>query len=168
MNTLAVASVLAALLAAGVLAAACGGEATSSAPNGKIAYGTDTGSREIYAVHSDGSGEQNLTRNPGSDVEPAWSPDGREIAFASDRDDNDEIYVMNADGSGPRRLTENPAGDVCPTWSPDGRRIAFVSDRDGDREIYVMNADGSGHRNLTRNRHAEDTVPAWSPNRRKG
>ena len=71
---------------------------------------------------------------------PAWSPDGRRIAFASGRDGNFEIYVINADGSRQRRLTRNTGRDVGPVWSPDGRRIAFES----NWQVYVMNADGSG------------------------
>lgn len=70
---------------------------------------------------------------------PTWSPDGRKIAFASERDGNSEIYVMNADGSNVTRLTD--AGGNFPAWSPDGRRIAFASG--GGPDIYVMNADGS-------------------------
>jgi TolB protein len=49
---------------------------------------------------------------------PAWSPDGSQIAFTSDRDGSREVYIMNADGSGQINLTKNPAYDVAPTWSP--------------------------------------------------
>ncbi len=103
-----------------------------------------------------------LTDIPTNDSDAAWSPDGRRIAFTSDRDGNAEIYVMNADGSGQTRLTDNSAWDDAPQWSPDGKRIAFESDRDGDDEIYVMNADGSGQTNLTNN-SAYDAGPHWSP-----
>ena len=96
---------------------------------------------------------------------PAWSPDGRKLAFVSRRDGNSEIYVINADGSGQENLTQHPARDSHPSWSRDGRKLAFVSRRDGNSEIYVMNADGSGLRNVTRT-PSNDLGPAWSPDGR--
>ena len=96
---------------------------------------------------------------------PAWSPDGRKLAFVSRRDGNSEIYVINADGSGQENLTQHPARDSHPSWSRDGRKLAFVSRRDGNSEIYVMNADGSGLRNVTR-APSNDLRPAWSPDGR--
>ena len=72
---------------------------------------------------------------------PRWSPDGRKLAFTSERDGNWEIYVMNADGSGQRNLTRTTALDVGAAWSPDGRRVVFVSKRGGKWAIYSMNAD---------------------------
>jgi len=77
-------------------------------------------------MNADGSSPRRLTSHPAADVDPAWSPDGTRIAFASERDKNAEIYVMNADGSGVVRVTTNETWDGHPTWSPDGRRIAFV------------------------------------------
>lgn len=104
---------------------------------------------DIYVMNADGSGTRKLTHNARNNAEPAWSPDGRKIAFRSTRNGNRDIYVMNADGSGKRDLTRHPAQDGSPSWSPDGRRIAFLSDRDGRLEAHVMNADGSGQRSLT-------------------
>jgi TolB protein len=69
-------------------------------------------------MNADGSSLTNLTNSPAYDECFAWSPDGRFIAFTSDRDDNYEIYVMSSDGTGVVRLTDNPAEDWCPVWSP--------------------------------------------------
>ena len=118
------------------------------------------GNWEIYVMNADGANPINLTNHPADDGAPSWSPDGRQIAFASDRDGNWEIYVMNADGANPINLTNHPADDGAPSWSPDGRQIAFASDRDGNWEIYVMNADGANPINLT-NHPTWDTGPAW-------
>ena len=100
---------------------------------------------------SDGSEPDSLeqhyqTRNG---EEPARSPDGTRVVFASFRDGNREIYVMDADGGHPVNLTRHDAYDSAPAWSPDGRRIAFESKRAGTDHIFVMNADGSGVEQLT-------------------
>ena len=134
------------------------------------------GNTEIYVMNVDGSHQRNLTRDAARDSTPSWSPDGRRIAFQSDRDGNLEMYVMNADGTGLLNLTQNAAFDGIPfiqhsraqlsAWSPDGRRIAFQSDRDGNREIYIVSADGSGQKRLT-SHAAADGDPAWSPDGRK-
>ena len=79
-----------------------------------------------------------------SDTHPAWSPDGRRIAFSSNRAGTWEIFVMNADGSAPVQLTHTPVPKGSPAWSPDGAFIAYhgVSDDTGRRnfDIYVRNA----------------------------
>lgn len=113
-------------------------------------------------MDADGSGVTRLTDNDAGDWSPDWSPDGRRIAFTSDRNGNRDIYVMDADGSGATRLTDNDAVDHAPDWSPDGQRIAFHSGRDENWDIYVMNPDGSDIARLTDN-DAEDGSPAWSP-----
>jgi Tol biopolymer transport system component len=81
---------------------------------------------DIYAVHPDGTGLRNITAFTGSDTAPAWSPDGRRIAFAAERDGNGELYVTNADGTGATRLTHDDGGpempfDGGPSWDPSSR-----------------------------------------------
>jgi len=66
------------------------------------------------------------SNNPAVDAAPAWSPDGRRLAFHTNRDGNVEIYIMNADGTAPVRLTSSEQAEVEPTWSPDGATLAFA------------------------------------------
>ena len=107
-----------------------------------------------------------LTTHPAADFDPMWSPDGRRIAFRSQRDGNDEIYVMNADGTCQVNLTHDPRNDWSPAWSADGLRIAFAKFFDDKpyTDIALMNLDGSALQRLT-NMHGE--YPAWSPDGRR-
>jgi TolB protein len=101
-------------------------------------------------MNADGRAQRKLTREASGwpYAALAWSPDGRKLAFTSDRDGNAEVYTINSDGSGLRRLTNNPEYDGDAVWSPDGRQLVLVSNRDGGYGVYIVNADGSGQRRL--------------------
>lgn len=157
-------------LCTALLLAACGG--SDKADPDLLFVSTRDGDYAIYALSTSGGDEQRLTEaevdasTPQGlffQTEPAWSPNGRTIAFASKRSGTFDLYAMNVDGSGTRRLTSTKDDDGQPTWSPDGERIAFA--RGGSGRLFVMNADGSGARRLT-DEAAEETEPAWSPDSR--
>ena len=125
--------------------------------------------RGIFTLNVDGSGPTTLFDVPGArDSAPAWSPDGRKIAFESDADvaganpEGDmEIWVMQADGSRPTQLTSNAAHDEGPAWSPDGRLLAYTSGPDGKHgDIHVMSVAGSDTRRLTDYANADES-PDW-------
>jgi Tol biopolymer transport system component len=168
-----------AVTAFGLMPAASAGAAFPGA-NGKIAFTSERSGNnaDIYSTNPDGSGETRLTDDPARDKEPAWSPDGKKIAFVSERDPSDpgcdgfeiqcnsEIYVMNADGSAETRVTQTiTAQEFQPTWTPDGRisftRLSYCDAQGCLRNIFTANPDGSGEIQFHGGGNTSD--PAWSP-----
>jgi serine/threonine protein kinase len=96
-----------------------------------------------------------------NDTAPTYSPDGRRIAFQSNRSGTPNIWVCDADGTHAVQLTYFKTHSGSPYWSPDSRRIAFDSRESGDVDIYVVDADGGVPRRLTRE-PSEDVLPSFS------
>lgn len=127
--------------------------------SGRIAYTRD---QDVWVLFPDGRQVQ-LTEGPGRERQPAWSPDGTQLAFASDMSGEWDIYAINADGTNLRSITADAHTDWSPSWSPDGERLAFHSDRDGNQDVYTMRSDGTHIVNLTEDNNDTDSYPAWSP-----
>jgi TolB protein len=117
------------------------------------------GSCGLWIINADSNdpGARRHITSGGGDGQPAWSPDGKRIAYISKEDGNFEIYVIGVDGSNKVRLTTNPASDGLPVWSPDGKSIAFRSDRDGKWAIFVARPDGSNVRKVL----DAEVLPLW-------
>jgi Tol biopolymer transport system component len=141
--------------------------------------GRQHNTREVWAVRPDGSHARRLAKRA---QDPAFSPDGRLIAFASDRDENgdltlgdrvfftNELYLMGADGSRPRRLTHTRAlNELQPSWIPSGTRIAYQRGEDFQSaevtSVMQANADGSCARPILvgRPRGPWYAAPTWRP-----
>lgn len=167
------------LLAALALLVSCGGSDSTEA---ELAFAVNrAGWNEIWVMAADGSDRRRLTEveppqnDAAGSTSPAWSPDGKEIAFAAQigtREEDQrltEIYVMDADGTNKRRLTTNDDLDGSPSWSPDGKRIAFARVAEPGAAtahggIFLMDADGGGEVQITQAASPNiDFSPAWSP-----
>lgn len=154
-------------------AAGCGkesGEGKSPAGppalQGRLVYQRGEGRKsEIYVMDLATLKSTRLTRNDVLDEYPRWSPDGRLIAFYSDRDGTRQIYVMDADGKNARRVTGRFPINEDPGWSPDGSRLCFWAQegKGAPENIYTIGRDGSGMINITHTAKGTRRVPAWSP-----
>ncbi len=141
----------------------------SWSPDGEqVAFGAHRqGSTDIYIMPRQGGELFNITPFVGFNGFPAWSPDGRFIAFvgrpppAPGMRTSTEIYLIEPGGS-PVEISQSPTSDTTPAWSPDGHFIAFASNRQGDMDIYLTDPFGSEPVNLTRD-PAYDVLPSFSP-----
>lgn len=121
------------------------------------------GSSTVMAVDFDGANPYAISRNTSTNMLPAWSPSGGQIAYTSYMRNNPDLYVASAAGGRPTRLAAYRGMNTGASWSPDGSKLAVTLSKDGNPEIYVISArDGAILTRLTNNK-AIDTSPAWSP-----
>lgn len=138
------------------------GEQADWSPDGqKLVYRSGRDNKQgIWISNRDDTGHIRIT-DGGKDSFPAWSPNGRTIAFSREVGGNVDIYLVNTDGSNLRRLTTAEGPDTLPVFAPNGSLI-FRSARTGSWGIWKMAIDGSGQREIIA--HA-DVGPDWSYSR---
>ncbi|MEE8147953.1 MAG: protein kinase, partial [Longimicrobiales bacterium] len=121
---------------------------------------------DIWRVPGPGASQRDqapekLIASSQADENPAYSPDGRRIAFSSNRSGVENIWICESDGSNPVQLTDFEPHAGSPHWSPDGRRIVFDSLEKGDWNLYVIDAEGGVPRQLT-HEPSDENMPEWS------
>jgi TolB protein len=121
--------------------------------------------RSVWTVNFKTKKTKRLTTT-GVDSAPAFSPDGKHIAFRSDRDGDPEIWTMTTKGKSLHQLTINSFSDDDPAYSPDGKVIAYTSFAAGTADIWIMAADGSGQVPVTHDPGIEANAD-WAPNNKK-
>jgi TolB protein len=118
--------------------------------------------KELYIVDYDGYNPRRITVNNSLNILPAWSPDGRALAYVSYRQGTPSVFVAHIYEGRSDNVTKNEGQSFAPSFSPDGKRIAYSSTRSGGSEIWVANADGTGAHRITSSAGI-NTAPTWSP-----
>ncbi len=133
-------------------------------PTGKFLAFASTRHREqadIYIQKIGGTTVTQLTNDPARDIMPAFSPDGAQIAFASNRSGNWDIYLMEASGGKAQQITNNGTHDLHPSFSPDGKKLVYCSygDKSGQWELVVIDLANPANRQII----GHGLFPSWSP-----
>jgi len=127
------------------------------------ATGTGSGQRyELVVADADGFGPQSIVGSPEPLLSPAWSPDGRKLAYVSFEKGNSAIYIQDVATGARELVSSGPGINGAPAFSPDGRKLALTLSRTGNPEIYVRDLLSGQEKQLT-NHWAIDTEAAWAP-----
>jgi len=116
----------------------------------------------LYIKSVDGVAVTQLTSDSSSDIQPAFSPDGTRVAFASNRGGNWDIWITSISGDPPVQMTSNDSDDVHPSWSPDGRQLVFCSlprGGEGEWELWIADASAGASKRFI----GYGLFPEWSP-----
>jgi TolB protein len=129
----------------------------------RIAYVVKRGNRfELQIADADGANEQAMLVSNEPIISPAWSPNGKRLAYVSFQNKKPIVYVQDIEVPKQLIVANFKGSNSAPAWSPDGKRLAVALTRDGTSQLYLINPDGSGLQRLTRS-GAIDTEPCFSP-----
>jgi TolB protein len=130
----------------------------------RIAYVVKRGTRfELQIADADGSGAETALASLEPIISPAWSPDGRRLAYVSFEAKKPVVYVHSLLDGKRHAVAHFRGSNSAPAWSPDGRTLAVVLSVEGGSQIYAISADGSGPRRRLTSSSAIDTEPRYSP-----
>jgi TolB protein len=116
---------------------------------------------ELRIADADGHNPQTIVSSSEPLMSPAWSPDGRKLAYVSFEEGRSAIYVQEVFTGRREKLTSYPGINSAPAWSPDGRKLAMALSKDGNLDIHVLDLATRNLKAITRH-YAIDTEPAWS------
>jgi TolB protein len=129
----------------------------------RIAYVLRTGRRfTLHITDPDGEGGQIALASPEPIISPAWSPDGKRLAYVSFETQKAVVWVQDVATGARRVLADFRGSNSAPAWSPDGRRLVVTLSRDGPAQLHLINAEGGGAPQRLTTSGAIDTEAVWS------
>jgi tol-pal system beta propeller repeat protein TolB len=108
-----------------------------------------TGHKELYVMDYDGQNLKKLTADRSISMSPAWSPDGRVLAYVSYRDRNPDLFGLDMESGRRWKISGAEGLNISPAWAPNGKRLALALSKDGGTEIYTMTMEGNDIERLT-------------------